>query len=498
MNKVSLWESTASSSDFHSLSQDIETDVAIVGGGITGIFTALLLAQEGKKVVVIESSRIGSGTTGYSTGNLHANIDEGIYQVKNKWGQGVATSVLQARMEIINRIEKTILDFGIDCGFKRCKHYLFPIEHNQEGQINQEYNVLHAAGMEVEQIDDIPLAFKVQHAIKIENQAQFNPLSFVRQLAKKINSTNCQIFENSRAINIDFNKKIVFSSMGSVIANSIVLATHTPAGFNPLQTVLGPYREYALAAALKGTQFPDGIFWSQEQPSHSIRSYEYNGRKYLIVIGEKHKTGHQDNKENYYKKIEDFARIHFPVDKIEFFWSGQHYHPADELPYIGESFGHNGIYVSSGFSTNGLIYGPLSATIITDQVLGRENKNLSLFNSKRVTPLRSAENFVKENIDVAATYMKDMLKSVAREGLDSIQPGEGKVINYNGKTVAVYRADNGKITALQPACSHLKCLINWNTWDKSWDCPCHGSRFSTDGQVIEGPAMAALEKVNIL
>lgn len=497
MNRLSLWQGTSQQPQFPSLTQNIETDVAVIGAGITGITAAMYLSEAGKNVAVVEANTIGSGTTACSTGNLHATVDQGIYLVNNKWDLETAQSVLESRSEIINSIENMVKKFNIECQFKRVPHFIYPTDDKQLNQIDQEFEVLASFGSQASKVNNIPIPFPVTFAIKIDNQAQFQPLTYVRALAQRIAGEKCIIMENTRALNIDFNKKEIVTSQGCIRADAIILATHTPLGFNPLQTVIAPYREYAIAAQMSQLQFYDGIYWTMEQPSHSIRAFTYKGVTYLVAIGEIHKTGHQDNNQNYYDKVEKFARAFFPIEKVNYYWAAQNYHPADSLPYIGESFGYENIYVATGFGTNGLIYGPLAASILADKIIGKENRWAHLYDSRRITPLKSAEDFIKENIDVAAQYAKDYLFPVSKENIDSIKPGEGRVVEMKGQKIAVCRNENGELKSVKPGCTHLNCMISWNKHDMSWDCPCHGSRFTPEGEVIEGPAMAKLEVIGL-
>lgn len=496
MDTISFWEGTAPEAAFPSLAQDEEADVAIIGGGITGITAAQLLSRAGKRVVVLEALRVGLGTTGYSTGNLYATVDNGLYNVRDKWDQETATAVAASRGETIDWIERIIAEYDLACGFVRRPHYLLATEDSQIGQMEREYDAARAAGLAATLVDRAPLPVPAIRALKIENQAQFHPARFVRMLAKAIASQDCRIFENSKAIAIDEDAMTVTTAGGTVRAEKILLATHTPKGFNLLQTELGPYREYGIAARLEEDSYPEGIFWTFEEPGHSLRSYDVGGTKYLIVIGEKHKTG-QHGDTDYYQKVEAYARSHFPVREITHRWSAQHYRPADELPYIGRSATSDAVYVATGFGTSGLIYGPLAAAILTEDIVGRKSPWSGLYDARRFTPAKSAGSFLRENVNVAGQYVRDYLTPADVEKLENIAPGEGSLATIEGEKYAVYRDEAGRWTALSPVCTHLGCIVHWNRLEKSWDCPCHGSRFRCDGEVLEGPAIAALEKKEI-
>ncbi len=469
-------------------------DVAIIGGGITGITAAHLLSRAGKRVVLVEAMSIGLGTTGYSTGNLYATVDSNLFRVRDRWGAETAAAVARSRSETIDAIERTVSEYTLNCGFVRCPHYLVATEASQLEQLEQEYGAALEAGLSAVRLEAAPQPWPAGQALRIDQQAQFHPVSYVRTLAETIASRDCRLFEHSAAIAIDDKNRTVTTAGGTVRAQKLLMATHTPKGFNILQTELGPYREYGIAARLSDESYPpSGIFWTLEEPGHSVRSHEAGGRKYLIAIGEKHKTGQHDDTD-YFKKVEEFARAYFPVESIEYRWSAQHYRSADELPYIGKSTASDDVYLATGFATNGLIYGPLAAAIITDDILGRKNPWGELYNARRFAPAKSAGSFLRENVNMVQQYLKDYLTHADVEKLQDIAPGEGSVAEVDGNKYAVYRNDTGQWTVLSPVCPHLGCIVHWNRLENSWDCPCHGSRFSCMGEVLEGPAITALEK----
>jgi glycine/D-amino acid oxidase-like deaminating enzyme/nitrite reductase/ring-hydroxylating ferredoxin subunit len=495
MNRKSVWEGTAAEARFAPLAGDIETDVAIVGGGMTGITTAQLLSGAGKRVVVLEAHRLGQGTTGHSTGNLHVAVDETLHTIRTKWNDDVLRIVCQSRQSMIDYVEATVRRYAIDCSFGRKAHRIFPTEESQSKSMEQEHEAAVAGGLAASITRDVPLPMAIGKALRIDNQAQFQPASYVKQLAKALQSDACRIHEETRAEEIDAREHVIQTRHGRVRAEKIILATHTPAGFHLVQTELGPYREYGIAVRLEeGASYPDGIFWTLETPiHHSIRSFEANGVQYLLIIGEKHKVGQHDNGKDYYAKLESYARRHFRVASVEYTWSGQHYKPADALPFIGQSGTNGDLYIATGFSTNGLLYGCVAAHILTDDILGRPNDWAPAFKANRFTPVKSAKDFAKENADVAMQYL-DLLKRGDVQPAADIPAGEGRIVEINGRKTAVHHGSDGSWCALSPICTHLGCVVHWNTHEKSWDCPCHGSRFNPNGEVIEGPAIAPLKR----
>jgi len=497
MNRTSLWEGTAADVTFAPLAQDLEVDVAVIGGGITGITAAQLLSAAGKTVAVLEAHRIGRGTTGHSTGNLHVPLDEHLSTVRQKWGDDVLRVVCQSRQQMVEHIERTVQELGIDCGFARRPHYIFPTEESQVATMEKEHDAAVAGGLAATITTDVPMPMAIGRALRVDRQAQFQPLSYVALLARALQSDRCRIYEQTKVEDYDTKTNTVTTHGGRVRTGKIILATHTPKGFHVVQTELGPYREYGIAVRLADDAYPDGIFWTLEQPvHHSIRSFESNVAKYLIVVGEKHKVGQHENAEDYYGKLEAYARQHFNVASVAFTWSGQHYKPADALPFIGHSGTHADLYLATGFSTSGLLYGPVAARIITDDILGRPNEWAETYRANRFTPVKSAKDFAKENVDVATRYF-EYLRRADVDAVADVPPGEGCIAKIGGERVALHRAADGSWTALSPVCPHMGCLVHWNTFEKSWDCPCHGSRFAVDGEVIEGPALAGLKRKEV-
>jgi glycine/D-amino acid oxidase-like deaminating enzyme/nitrite reductase/ring-hydroxylating ferredoxin subunit len=497
MSEQSFWQGTAGGEDYPMLSGNVEADVIVIGGGITGMVAALLLSREGKRVVVLEALRIGQGTTAFSTGNLYATVDEQLASIRDTWNAETAASVVRSRSAALDLIENTIIEFNIACGFARRPQYIFATGPDQVKAFTRELEVSVEAGLPVSETDDLPLPLAFERAMKIENQAQFHPLAFVQGLASAIQSDTCQIFEHSPVAEIDADKHVVQTPNGTVTARHIFMATHVPKGFNLVQTVLGPYREYGIAVRLASDSYPEGIFWTMEEPSHSIRSYDANGTKYLIVIGEKHKTGQPDSGKDYFQSVEDYARAHFDVTDVAYRWSAQHYRPADKLPYIGLSSGSHNLYIATGFATSGLVYGPLAAMIVCDAILGRENPWSELYKAARFTPVKSAADFLAENANVAREYVRDYFGRSEVEAAAEVQAGEGRLAQVGKEKLAVYRSETGELVALSPVCTHLGCLVHWNDHERTWDCPCHGSRFGPTGEVLEGPAIKGLERKDL-
>lgn len=496
----SIWNSFSGSTDFPALENDINVDVAIIGGGITGITTAQLLSEAGLKVAVLESRKVGGGTTSHSTGNLYFTIDQVLASLKSKYDTEVVQKVAASRSEAVELIAKNVNRFQIDCDFKRVPWYFFSSNEENSNKIEKEYETALDAGIKMEMAPEGEIPVKSIKAVKVGNQAQFNPMRYVQGLAKAVENENCRIFENTRVTKIEEDdKKVTLQTTGgTVTANFALHATHTPKGIRlAFHTVLGPYREYGVAAKLNTKMYPEGIFWGyyNKGEKFSFRTYSRNGENYLMAIGQAHKVGQAEDNQQKIENLSAFLKEHFEVGEITHRWGGQHYRPADLLPYIGKKSDNSRIYLATGFSTDGLTYGTLSAILIRDSITGKESSYTEIYNASRFTPLKSAKEFLKENVDVAGELIKGLTIGEDEEEILKLKNGSGKIIKKDGAKVAVSKTDSGELKIHSAICTHLGCVVNWNNAEKTWDCPCHGSRFDQEGNVLEGPALHPLSEI---
>lgn len=493
-----VWGNADFSPSYPSLSGDIQADVAIIGAGITGLSTAYHLRKAGKKVVILEQFQVGKGTTGSSTGNLYAPIDERLASILSKHGEETLRMVARSRMASVDFIEQRVQEFNIDCEFQRVPWHLFttPETSNQNSEVEKEMEAATKAGLITHNSPSSSFPFKIDTLVSIEGQAQFNPLKYVQQLASALADRSCQIFENSQVIQVeDGSPCVVRTSQGSVTANDVVVATHSPKGIYGVQTAMEAYREYVLAVELKGELPPPGIYWHvQSGPQYSVRPYRENGKNYLLVLGEPYKVGTKTKHDDLLSQLEGYLRAHFDVDNIQYIWAAQNYKAADHLPYIGTSPMESHTYIATGFSADGLTYGTLAGQIISDGISGIDNPWAKIYDPKRFTPLASAKRFAKENMTVAKHLLKDYLFYGEADEINEIQRGEGKTIKIDGDHLAAYRDEEGRLHIVSGICTHMGCVVHWNDGEKSWDCPCHGSRFSVEGKVLEGPAYTDLAK----
>lgn len=496
--KKSIWKDTAihSALYFPKYTGEKTTDVVVIGAGITGLTTAMLLTEAGKKVIVLEASKIGDGTTGYSSCHLTTDIDAEYRNVYADFGEDIARLVAESRKAGIDFIENISLEKAIECDFKRVPGYLYAEIKENISDLNEELEYASKAGVDITTATNVPLPFKTEKALLFLNQAVFNSQKYLNSLARYSSDKGCEIFENSSVIHTEEKDDyfIVRTAEGLVKAKSIVFATHLPLFFNVLQTVAAPYISYMIGVRLKNDSYPEGLFWDMQEPYHYLRTYEDEKGKILLVGGEDHKTGHETNTSSRYDNLEKYVRERFEVEEVVYQWSSQYFEPADGLPYIGRSPFSKKAYVATGFSGDGLVYGTIAAMMISDMIKEKANKWLKAYDATRFTPAASAYDFIKENSDVAKHFITDRFKTEKAKEFDELKPGEGRLMNVNGEKLAVAKDKDNTIYALSPVCTHLKCFVLWNNSEKSWDCPCHGSRFNIKGEVITGPAVKALEQ----
>lgn len=485
-NHTPVWDIGIRKPEFPSLEEDITVDVAIVGGGITGITAAHLLKEAGKKVAVLEMSRIGSGVTGGTTAHITEVLDGSYRKLLKNYGEEKGHLIADAAHSAIELIARLVHQQKINCDFRPVNGYLYTEFEDKVADIEAEIEAARTMGLKCELTGDVPLPFPVKAALKVNYQAEFHPLKYLYALAKSIPGDGSYIFENTHVekfIEGTTGCRITCNG-GAVKASKLILATHTPIGTNlPLQTRLSPYRSYVIGVHLMDMEIPVGLFWDTEDPYNYIR----NHGDLLIIGGRDHKTGQEDDADGRYMELEGYTYKHFPVEDVAYRWSSQVYEPVDLIPYIGLNPGSKHIYVATGYAGNGITYGTLAARILSDIVLKESNPYIELYNPSRLKPFAAASEFLMENLNVAKHFIADRLESPEVESLKDIPAGQGKLIEINDEKVAAYRSPEGEVKLLSPECTHMGCIVQWNNAEKTWDCPCHGGRYKPTGEVIEGP-----------
>lgn len=474
------------------LQSRLDVDTLIIGAGITGLTTAIKLLDQGQSVAVVEALHIGAGTTGGSTGNLYGTLSSGLSNVQKKWGADATREVVSLRNLAVDLVEDLSQRFSIDCQFSRCPLHAcitWP-DGELEQYLQAEYDSAADAGLSAALTDYVAeVPFPLHRALRIQDQAQFNPLRYVQGLARAVTELGGLVFEGSPVTHLDANQRMATTEQGEVHAHTIVQATHTPKGINLLQAEMQPYLEYGVGARLTKPWEAEGIFWVLSD-SQSLRTFSHNNEHYVVAVGGKHKTGESKDK-HHYRELHGYLQTHFDVGEVAYQWTAQQFIAADLLPYIGHS-GHEGIYVATGYGADGLTWGTVAGTLLGNQIVGRHSRGAELFDPRRFTPIKSAKNWMKENISVTKHLVEDYLTREEPGALQDVPQGEGRIMKLNGEDVAVYRSADNTLSVLSPVCPHMKCKVKWNGTGSTWDCPCHGSRFAPDGRVLEGPALTPL------
>ena len=497
---VSLWQDGTPS--YQPIIHDLpaEADVVIVGGGITGLSTAIYLQRAGKMCVLLEAQEIGFGTTGGTTAHLNTILDTPYYEIKNHFGENNAKKVAQFTNEAIRLVETYIREYSIDCGFGRKVAYLFSQDKDQSKELEKIVIDTKEVGIDIQYSTHLPIPVPFESAALANGQAQMHVIQYLFGIAHAFERAGGKIIQNCRVKDIDQsnNETLVSTSKGKIKAENVVYATHIPPGINILHFRCAPYRSYVMAVKLKGDNYPDALIYDLYTPYHYYRTQEVNGSKYLIVGGEDHKSAHTENTHYSFIKLESYIRRYFDVETVAFQWSSQFFESVDGLPYIGHLPGNpDNIFVATGFGGNGITYGIASSIILTDLICNGTSEYKDLFNPNRVKLVAGFENFVKEATDVVGVFIGRRFGIKEIEDAVELAKGEAKVVKYEGNSIALYKDEAGKLHALNPSCPHTKCVIGWNSAEKSWDCPCHGSRFSFTGEVLNAPATKNLVKFDL-
>ena len=496
MNTLSLWRGTAAPTGYASLSGDVNCDVLIIGGGITGVTLADLLAEQKTpskpRVVLLEAGEIGCGTTGNSTGNLYETVSHGMREIAAKWGAEVARQVVDERRTAVN-FEEERCRLLPDVGFRRCDLVEWSDRAHTEA-IQKEFEALRAAGCAVERASTVPAPLPPAQGdvIVLRNQAQFQPQAYVVAMAQRAAEAGALIHEHSPVLEIDTKARRVKTASGSVAAREIVMATHSPKGIHLVHTEMPVHREYALAFEWTAGAPPGpGTFWWRADERLSIRTLQAGERHFLVCAGQEHKVGIH-NATAGVMALENLARKFFGDRPVTHRWSAQNYRGADALPYIGRN--HSDCFVATGFSTDGLTWGTVAARLIAAELLGHKSVFADLVRPGRLSPLKGGKSILEENALVVKQLVKDYLTGRQNEKLSALQPGDSAIVDAEGETFAAWRAPGGELFAVSSVCTHVGCKVHWNSVETSWDCPCHGSRFRPDGTVIEGPALSPLKR----
>jgi glycine/D-amino acid oxidase-like deaminating enzyme len=496
----SLWSATSALPIYAPLSANLSVEVCVIGGGIAGLTTAYLLAKSGVSVALIEALSLGDGETSHTTAHI-AIPDDSFCMLEDEYGIETARIVADSFAAAADLIETNVRTEQIACEFERLDGYLFSCAEDPHAALDPELDAARRAGVDVYKEDKVPITANVfGPALRFPRQAQFHPLHYLAGLARALEKKRGAIYCGTRALDIveRDDHVVVTTPTGRITADHVVVATNTP--FNErfaMHTKQHAYQTYVVAALVKKGRMRRLLIWDDQDPYHYVRFAEaYDDEHDLLIVGgADHKTGQEPHPERHYHDIERWMRETFPeVGAIAYRWSGQVMEPLDGVAYLGRNPGSKHVYVITGDSGNGMTHATIGAMIVSDFILGKPNPWASTYDPSR-KPYKEVAHFLKEQANVAKQYADWVSPG---EGIDvsELAPGDGALVRSGLKKVAVYRDELGALHCHSAKCTHLGCVVQWNSTEKTWDCPCHGSRFSAYGSVLHGPAVSGLAPIS--
>ena len=474
-------------------------DVCVIGAGIAGLTTAYLLTTEGKSVLVLDDGPVAGGESSRTTAHLSFVLDDRFHWMKQLHGARGLRLAAASHAAAVSRIETIVAVEQMDCGFERLDGYLFVPPGDPLDELEREIDAAREAGVDVEWADRAPMpGLHSGRCLRFPNQGQFHPLRYLSGLARAINRRGGRIHGDTHVTEVSEERPIRVKTREGheIVADDVVVATNSPINTRfKFHTKQAPYRTYVLAARMSPGTAPRALLWDTQHPYHYVRHCFDMKRDddLLIVGGEDHKTGQKDDAEERWERLEAWARERFPeMEDVVYRWSGQVLETMDGLAHIGRD--RDGVYVATGDSGMGMTHGTIAGMLLDDLIVGRGNLWARLYDPGRV-PVRAIGEFAKENLNVAAQYAEYLTRGDV-DTLDEIAPGTGAVMREGLKRIAAYRDDMGAVHLRSAVCTHLGCVVAWNHAERTWDCPCHGSRFDPYGRVLNGPAVHALETVD--
>lgn len=496
----SVWLAGLDTPPRPSLSGDLIADVVVVGGGVAGTTTALMLQQEGFDVVLLEAERIGHGSTGNSTGKVSSLHGLTYDKLVRRHGTDRAQKYADANQHAIAAVEELAGMMEMDSQFARVPAYVYTTSVSETGKIRAEHEAALSLGLPSSLATDTDLPFDVELAIRFDDQARIDVGPYMMGVAQLFEDAGGKIFEHSRAIDLDETLKdvtVTTTTSGSVTAARAVVATLIPVFdrggyFGRMK----PTRAYGVAARLASGGL-EAVHINAGSPTRSTRPWEDSKGGGVVVVGEGHPTGDGSATPARWGELEQWAREHFDVDSIEYRWSAQDYTAIDNLPYVGRSPLSKRVYVATGFRKWGLSNGTAGAKILTDLLSERDNPWHDAFDATRIGDLEAIKPLTQNTANVAKHFVGDRVARIAAPALESLERGEGKIVRSDGDAIGAYRDPEGTVHGVSATCTHFGCTVQWNAAEISWDCPCHGSRFDVDGSVLAGPATAALDQVDV-
>ncbi|HEY3131607.1 MAG TPA: FAD-dependent oxidoreductase, partial [Acidobacteriota bacterium] len=495
VRNTSVWAATTKMPRHRPLSEDVRADVCVVGAGITGITTAYLLARQGKSVIVLDDGPIGGGETSLTTAHLSNAIDDRYYNIESIHGKTAAKLAAESHSAAIDLIESVVRENKIGCDFERLDGYLFAPPDATTGELDREFEACHRAGLsDVEWVDRAPIRdFNTGPCLRFPRQAQFHPLKYLAALASKIQALKGRIYTETHADHIQGGSpaRVHASTGAAVTAEAVVVATNTPVNNRiAIHSKQSAYRSFVIGAGVPRNAVVKALYWDIADPYHYVRlqtagsKSQRNGKAILIIGGADHKTGQANDADQRYADIESWARTRFPMmGDIDFRWSGQVMESIDGLAFIGRNpMDSPNVFIATGDSGMGMTHGTIAGLLLTDLILGRTSRWENLYSPSRKS-LGAAGKFAVENVNVAAQYI-DWVTPGEVNSARQVAPGAGAILRRGLEKFAIYRDAAGTLHERSAVCPHLGCIVSWNSEENSWDCPCHGSRFDPEGNIL--------------
>jgi glycine/D-amino acid oxidase-like deaminating enzyme/nitrite reductase/ring-hydroxylating ferredoxin subunit len=497
MTPRSYWQASAQLPAFPPLAANITVDVCVIGAGLGGLTSAYLLARQGLSVAVIEALAVGSGETGRTTAHI-AVPDDRYWHIEKTLGGPAAKQVAASFAAAADKIEAIAREEAIECDFERVPGCLYSCAEDPAEQLSSEMEAAARAGVKVAWREQLPIAMiAAGPCLMFPDQAQFHPLRYLAGLTAAATRQRTRIFCGTRALDIEEHSDgvTVVTATGKIAAAAAVVATNTP--FNERVTIHAKqfaYHTYAVAAPVQRGSLPHVLIWDDADIYHYVRLTPANDEHDLLIVGGgDHRTGQAKDPQDSYRHVESWLRERFPgAGPLAYRWSGQVMEPLDGVAYLGRNPGSRNVYVITGDSGNGISHTTLGAMLVADLIQGRRNPWEAVYDPSRKT-MREAAHFMREQANVAAQYLDWFAGS--EWSPESLQAGEGAVVRAGLQKLAVYRDDEGALHYRSAVCPHLGCVVHWNPLDRTWDCPCHGSRFSAYGSMLHGPAVSDLAPV---
>ena len=502
---ISYWIDSAPGKKFSTLDKNLSCEVVVVGAGIAGLTTAYLLSKAGRNVIVIEDGHIGSGETGRTTAHLVNALDDRFYDLEEYFGMEGAQLALESHSAAVDRIEEIVKEERIRCDFKRLDGYLFLHPTDTIDSLHEDLKAAQEAGLHgIRMIDRAPVEpFNTGPCLQYPNQAQFHPMKYLNALADRITKYGGMIFTGTHAS--DFHSDGIETASGyRVTSQHIVVTTNTPVNDRVMMhTKQAPYRTYVVALRIPGNAVPHMLLWDtgdqnyRHYPYHYVRFQKMDDQNDLIIVGgEDHKTGQAEDGNERFDNLVEWTRERFPSSgEVLYRWSGQVMEPVDSLAFIGRNPGDENVYICTGDSGNGMTHGTIAGMLISDLIRKIHNPWEKVYDPSRKS-LKTANDFLAEQANVMKQYT-DWVQKGDIDSIEKLSPGEGGVIKHGLKPIAVFRDESGQVYASSAVCVHMGCIVHWNAEEKTFDCPCHGSRYTFDGKVVNGPANKGLEPAEV-